>query len=836
MEKPIVLVVGTRPDAIKLIPVYQALKRTGVHTILIATNQHRELLDQVFDLFNIVPDASLNVMKEDQELVYITTAVLEKITETFRAYQPSMLVVQGDTSSSFAASLASFYLNIPVAHVEAGLRTGNMRSPFPEEMNRAAIAPMSVLHFVPTPLNALHLVHEGIEHSKIVCVGNTVVDALFSIKKLLDNGEVSIDPALKDFIDRCKKETKKIITLTMHRRESFEHDMVVILQTIVRYAAQHPDIAIFFPVHPNPRVHQAALQAGVDKQSNIFCAPPLTYPNLMYLLMASDLVLTDSGGIQEESVSLGKPVFILRNHTERIEAVWEGVGVLIGSDVKKLEAMLQLWYEARDVHAPRFVYGDGHAAERIAHHIVQYISSQQRYQQHLKVSTQHKAEGLVYFRRNFMTRISVVGLGYIGLPTAILASNVGYDVCGYDTNHDKVKRINSGDPSIFEPELTERLWKSLQVGTFKASTELASADYFIIAVPTPFHADKSADLGAVFSAGDEIAKVLKPGNTVILESTVPVGTTEKLAHYIEEHSGLKLGIDFFVAYCPERVLPGKIFKELVENERIIGGVCQRSSDLARQLYAKITKGFLHVADDKTAEMVKLVENASRDVAIAFANQVDGMCNAVGIDSYRVIDLANKHPRVKILSPTCGVGGHCIAVDPWFLVQGFPESTELLRTARMINDAKPKSIVTRVCSLAKDLYTAHGVKPKVLALGLSFKPDVDDVRQSPALEIAEQLQKCANQLELKVYDHNVPLESIVKYNFDITNNIWQGIEWSDIILVLVKHKEFTHMRKEAFNGKAIVDTCGLFYDMQTRYSSASVEGATKLDGGFSTQGL
>lgn len=836
MEKPVVLVVGTRPDAIKLIPVYKALKRAGVHTLLVATNQHRELLDQVFDLLKVTPDASLNIMKENQDLGYVTSSVLEKITEIFRSFQPSMLLVQGDTSSSFAAALAAFYLDIPIAHVEAGLRTGDVRSPFPEEINRKYITHISDMHFAATPLNAIHLAHEGVAHDKIFCVGNTVVDTLFGIKQGIFDNTIVVDSIIKNFIQTCKNTDKKIITLTMHRRESFESDMVMILKTIAMYASEHSDVAIFFPVHPNPRVHQAIAEAQLEKYTNIFCAPPLTYPNLIYLLMSSDLVLTDSGGIQEESVSLGKPVFILRNQTERIEAVWEGIGTLIGANQIKLRAMLDEWYTTNALHTPRFVYGDGKASERIAHHITHYLASSPLLQRTTKIQSAHKPKGFVYFRRNFMTRISVIGLGYIGLPTAILASNVGYDVYGYDTNHEKIKRINSGDPSIFEPELTERLWKSLQAGTFKANTQLQLADFFIIAVPTPFKEDKTADVSAVFSAGEAIAKCLKPGNTVILESTVPVGTTEKLSHFIEEHSGLKLGIDFFVAYCPERVLPGKIFKELVENERIIGGVCSRSSELARQLYTKLTKGYLHIADDKTAEMVKLVENASRDVSIAFANQVDGMCKTVGIDAYRVIDLANKHPRVKILSPTCGVGGHCIAVDPWFLIEGFPESTTLLRAARLINDAKPHSIVERVCKTVREKFSSTTHKAKVFALGLTFKPDVDDLRESPALEIAQQLNVHKDLLELKVYDHNAQAEHLMSYKFDMTSNIWQGIEWSDIILVLVKHKEFTHIRQEAFDNKVIIDTCGLLYGMQAQQAQPFLEGATKTEVGFGAKEL
>lgn len=433
-----------------------------------------------------------------------------------------------------------------------------------------------------------------------------------------------------------------------------------------------------------------------------------------------------------------------------------------------------------------------------------------------------------------MKRISIVGLGYIGLPTAIQAAQAGYDVYGFDTNHEKIRKINAGDPTIFEPELADRLWKSLKSGLFKAFIDLQYADCFVIAVPTPFKENKTADLSHVLHAGRIIAKRLMPGNLVILESTVPVGTTEKLAHLLEEHSGLKLGIDFFVAYCPERVLPGKIFKELVDNDRVVGGICQQSCELAYQFYSKFVKGFLHITDDKTAEMVKLVENTSRDIQIAFANQVAGMCDKAGIDPYQVIELANRHPRVKILSPTCGVGGHCIAIDPWFLIESFPDDTALLQTARKINDEKPGKIVSEVLTKVKELKASGIQKPKVLALGLAFKPDVDDIRQSPALAIAQQLSMHNDTLELQVYDHKVPKEEVINRGLNLVSDLWDGASWADIILVLVKHKEFTLMREATFGDKIIIDTCGLQHEIQLKQSHALLDGATKANVDFWAQ--
>jgi UDP-N-acetyl-D-mannosaminuronic acid dehydrogenase len=427
-----------------------------------------------------------------------------------------------------------------------------------------------------------------------------------------------------------------------------------------------------------------------------------------------------------------------------------------------------------------------------------------------------------------MKRISVIGLGYIGLPTAIQAASVGYEVCGYDINQEKIKRINKGDPTIFEPELSERLWKVLKTGTFKVLSELQYADCFIITVPTPFKENKTADLRHVFHAAESIAKRLMPGNTVILESTVPVGTTEKLAVFLEENSGLKLSTDFFVAYCPERVLPGHIFKEIVENDRVIGGMCQQACERAHSFYAKFVHGVIHVTDDKTAEMVKLVENSSRDVQIAFANQVATMCCRAGIDPYQVIDLANKHPRVKILSPTCGVGGHCVAVDPWFLIEGFPEDSDLLRIARIVNDNKPLHILKRITNKAEGLRMFGITKPKVLALGLTFKPDVDDIRESPALEIAQKLAAQKELLEFHAYDHNIDRQEASQRGIELVHDVWEGIAWADIVVVLVKHKEFSLIREDTFDNKVLIDTCGLIHSIHQKQSQAFLDGATKIN--------
>jgi UDP-N-acetyl-D-mannosaminuronic acid dehydrogenase len=415
-----------------------------------------------------------------------------------------------------------------------------------------------------------------------------------------------------------------------------------------------------------------------------------------------------------------------------------------------------------------------------------------------------------------MKSVCVVGLGYIGLPTAVLAAQSGYQVFGFDIDQKKIDKINAGNAPFVEPEISERMTKVLNKNFF-VSTDIQQADCFLIAVPTPFRQEsenKKADLSYVFDAARNIAKVLHPGNLVILESTVPVGTTYEMGKLLEQETGLKLGLDIFVAHCPERVLPGRIFEELVKNDRIIGGICESSAHIAKTFYSKFVKAELYLTDDKTAEMVKLVENSSRDVQIAFANQVAAMCKTAGINPFEVIECANKHPRVNILSPGCGVGGHCIAVDPWFLVESFPYDTELLKTARDVNDNKPLQVVADVL---KKVYEMKSFRPKVLILGLTFKPDVDDMRESPALKIALELNKYQENLQILVCDPNISADKLKQLGFN-SSAIIEGIAWSDIILILVNHKEFYLLNDLNLDKKKVFDACGLLYKSKMKKNS------------------
>jgi UDP-N-acetyl-D-mannosaminuronic acid dehydrogenase len=414
-------------------------------------------------------------------------------------------------------------------------------------------------------------------------------------------------------------------------------------------------------------------------------------------------------------------------------------------------------------------------------------------------------------------KVCVIGLGYIGLPTSIIAAYYGLDVIGFDIDQQRVSRINQGEPVIEEPEVATRLQKALATKKFRATTNIEPADYFIIAVPTPFHEDKSADLSYVFAAANSITDVIHKGNVIILESTVSIGATEKLAKIIEEKTSLQAGKDFFVAHCPERVLPGKIFEELIHNARIIGGINRESVTKAAVFYKYFVKGPLYLTDAKTAEMVKLIENSSRDVQIAFANQVASMAYELGLNPFEVIELANKHPRVNILNPSCGVGGHCIAVDPWFLIESFPEHTMLLKTARNINDDKPLQVIASVREHIKHWQRNHSKVCTVLALGLTYKPDTDDIRESPALLIAEKLSQYKD-IELLVCEPHVTEQEIKnKFSFAPTS-LEKGIKQADIIVCLVKHRAFKQLKTYSLSQKVILDICGLLYEPHQENSS------------------
>ena len=407
-------------------------------------------------------------------------------------------------------------------------------------------------------------------------------------------------------------------------------------------------------------------------------------------------------------------------------------------------------------------------------------------------------------------KICVIGLGYIGLPTATTFAKHGIHVLGVDINESIVKTLNEGKLHIHEAGLPEALSEVIQSKKFRASTKAEEADAFIIAVPTPFKENevgtyngveyKLADMRAVTSAAESIVPFLKKGNLVILESTSPPRTTVDLIAPILQKSGLQAGSDFFLCYSPERVLPGQIMKELIENARVIGGITPESAQTGEDLYSTFVKGKILQTDATTAEMVKLMENTHRDVNIAIANEFSRLADKFGVDVWEAISLANLHPRIKILSPGPGVGGHCISVDPWFFVEAAPELTPLIYHSRQVNDAQPSFVVEKVKSALGDLKNKN-----IAALGLAYKPDVDDLRESPANEVVHLLQNAgANVLAWEPFKPDAKLEGI-----KMASSFEEAIKDADAILLLVKHTKFTELNPKEVakktKAKIIVDT-------------------------------
>lgn len=390
-------------------------------------------------------------------------------------------------------------------------------------------------------------------------------------------------------------------------------------------------------------------------------------------------------------------------------------------------------------------------------------------------------------------KICVIGLGYIGLPTATTFAKHGVQVLGVDINPNIVETLNVGKIHIHEPGLPEALSEVIQTGKFTASTKVEEADAFIIAVPTPFKENefgtyqniqyKLADMRAVISATESIVPYLKTGNLVILESTSPPQTTVNLVAHLLQKSGLQAGSDFHLCYSPERVLPGQIMKELVENARVVGGITKESAQAGNDLYSIFVKGEIRQTDATTAEMVKLMENTHRDVNIAIANEFSRLADKLGVNVWEAISLANLHPRIKILSPGPGVGGHCISVDPWFFVEAAPELTPLIYHSRQVNDAQPSFVVEKVKQALGSLKNK-----KIAALGLAYKPDVDDLRESPANEVIHLLQNEGAQVKAwEPFKPNANLNGI-----NMASSFDDAIQDADLILLLVKHTEFTKL--------------------------------------------
>jgi UDP-N-acetyl-D-mannosaminuronic acid dehydrogenase len=413
----------------------------------------------------------------------------------------------------------------------------------------------------------------------------------------------------------------------------------------------------------------------------------------------------------------------------------------------------------------------------------------------------------------FEGRVAIIGLGYIGLPTAVALSTRGVEVVGVDVNEATVKAVANGEVPFIEPDLAVGVSGAVSMGLLTATTETPEADAFIIAVPTPFLDDHQADMSYVRAAVEQIAPKLKGGEIIVLESTSPPGSTENVSRWLEElrpdlnpaHASEGLP-ELSVAHCPERVLPGRIMIEMITNDRVIGGITQECARKAASIYRVFCLGEILLTDAASAEMSKLVENAYRDVNIAFANELSLISEDLNLDVWEVIKLANHHPRVNVLTPGPGVGGHCIAVDPWFIVGASPRLTPLIRTARAINDSKPHHVAEQLISK-----TARFREPTVACLGLAYKPNIDDLRESPAVEIVSEIAEALPDLDIRVAEpfvHVLP-PSLTEHSNVRLQPATATVADADIVLLLVDHDHFRSLSRSRLAGKVVYDTRGVW---------------------------
>ncbi len=395
-----------------------------------------------------------------------------------------------------------------------------------------------------------------------------------------------------------------------------------------------------------------------------------------------------------------------------------------------------------------------------------------------------------------------MGLGYIGLPTAIIAAKHGIQIHGVDVNPKVVEMTNAGKLHIVEPGMEQMLQEVVSAGMLHAATAPEVCDAYFMVVPTPFKGNNhEPDISFVEAATRAVTPLLKPGDLYVIESTSPVGTTEKMAALIGELRPELVG-KIHIAYCPERVLPGNVIHELVHNDRVIGGIDEASTDHAIAFYSQFVKGTLHRTNARTAEMCKLTENSSRDVQIAFANELSMVCERAGINVWELIELANKHPRVNILQPGCGVGGHCIAVDPYFITSAYPNEAKIIAKAREINNYKSQWCVERIKNAMLTFELKHNRKPRVAMMGLAFKPNIDDLRESPAKRITTDVMQGCNNAEIMVVEPNISEHNVFKLTDYRT-----AYEQADIVVMLTAHNEFKSLPWT--DSKVILDFCGIY---------------------------
>ncbi len=751
----IAIVVGTRPEIIKMSPVIKECEIRNLNYILIHSNQHYSNdMDEVFfkELGLKKPDYNLNVGsgKHGNQ----TGNILIKVEPILEQEKPDVILVQGDTNTVMATSLAASKLGIKIGHIEAGLRSYDKS--MPEETNRVVTDHMSDYLFAVTKKQENTLIKEGINKNKISIVGNTIVDALVS--------NIDLATQKSKILEELKVYNQKYILFTAHRAGNVDipENLLKVLD-IINYISDHSPYKLVWPIHP--RTKKNIEENNYKLNEKVICSGPTGYLDFLMLEKSASIIVTDSGGLQEEACIIGTPCITIRENTERPETVDVGANKLVGLDIELFKEAFE--YFTKQSHTWISPFGDGTTAKKILDTITNIKPMEQKKDNQIK--------------RN----ISVIGLGYMGFPMACLLAEAGHSVTGVDLNQEKVDLINEGINPIQEEGLNVLFNSSRR--NITAVSQVPPSDIFIVAVPTP-SVDKKCDLKYVLAAMNDISKVAKNNDLIILESTVKPGTCIKDISQIFKKKNLKVDI----VHCPERAIPGNTLHELVHNDRIVGGESKEAIKKTVSLYKSFVKGQIFETDLTTAETVKLVENTSRDVNIAFANELDLICTDLNINVWEVIDLANKHPRVNILRPGPGVGGHCIAVDPWFLTEN-SENAHLIRMAREINDRRPYIISQRAIQKLNEIGGN-----KIGVLGLAYKKNVDDCRETPAEKIVTFLHE--SNIEVKSYD---PL--VQDWPYPTCDSLEEINTWADLFILVTDHDTF----KNAKITKPIIDTQNFF---------------------------
>ncbi|MEW6983593.1 non-hydrolyzing UDP-N-acetylglucosamine 2-epimerase [Colwelliaceae bacterium 6471] len=751
------IIVGTRPEIIKMAPVIRECQKRDIPYFIIHSNQHySKEMDSIFfeELHLPAPHYNLGVgsgLHSNQ-----TGNILIKMEPILLKEKPDVVLVQGDTNTVLAGALAASKLNIKVGHIEAGLRSYDRT--MPEETNRIMTDHISEYLFAVGPNQERILKSEGIPTEKIHTVGNTVSDSLFQ--------HLEISAAQSTILSDLALSPQDYFLVTAHRASNVDIPSNLLeLLNLFNEMHNHYSHTIVWPIHP--RTQAKIKEFNIQVPSYLKLIAPVGYLDFIQLQKNAKLILTDSGGIQEEACLLGVPSLTLRENTERPEAVEVGASELVGRNAEKAVKAAKQWLSKSDFSWSN-PFGDGHVAEYILDVIAKDFNDEQTNEITAKNET-----------------IAVIGMGYMGLPIASLLANAGYSVTGVDLNSDKVAAINNSECPFDEVGLPELINKVVSQGFLRASTVIPSSDTYLVAVPTPHHNGK-CDRSYVFSAADAIAKVAKSGQTVIVESTISPQTSMAVAERFQQ-----AGLNVDVVHCPERAIPGQTLHELVNNDRIIGAENAIAQQKVKDIYESFVKGEVFLTDLTTAECIKLVENTSRDVGIAFANELAQICEELHVDVYRVIELANRHPRVNVLTPGPGVGGHCIPIDPWFLVEN-TQTGDLVRLARKINDERPIIIANKVNDLAQSKRAK-----KIVLMGVAYKPNVDDCRETPAEPILKQLTSLG--YEVKYHDPHV-----AQWHCPRIQKITEIDEWADIKVLVTAHDDYKNL-SVADN---MFDACGL----------------------------